>query len=407
MYRVAMLSMHGCPVSRLGEKDTGGMNVYVLQIAKELGRNGHQVDVYTRVHDPDDPQIVELGRNARVIHLQAGPYHKTKEGLHRYIPAYLRRLEDFRESEGVSYDLVHSHYWLSGQGGLELAGTWRVPHVTTFHTLARNKLQARAGEKEPKLRMEAETRVIQGVDVVVVSTDQEREDLSRLYGVSPRSVHTIPAGVDLDLFRPMDQAEARKTLGLQEANVVLSVGRIEPLKGLDILVRAMPLLSDAENTRLVIVGGKQGHDRELRRLKSLGAELGIQERATFTGAVDQTRLPAYYSAADVFVLPSYYESFGLVALEAMACGTPVIASRVGGPKSFIRSGETGYLVPWHCPEPYAQRLDVLLANPAMRAAMGSAARSKAVTMGWDKVARRIADLYTPLMTSAWASAAGA
>lgn len=383
------------------------MNVYVLQIARELGERGHSVDVYTSVHNPDDPQIVGLGDNARVIHLQAGPHHKTKESLHRYIPKYLRRLEEFREAEGLTYDLVHSHYWLSGQAGLSLADSWQVPHVTTFHTLARKKLQARAGESEPERRVQAETRVIEQASAIVVSTDQEKEDLSRLYGVSPQSVRIIPAGVDLDLFKPVDREDARRSLGIQESNVLLSVGRIEPLKGLEILVRAMALLSDLEDSRLVIVGGKPQEDDEIKRLKSIAAELGVETRTTFTGTVQQTELSAYYSAADVFVLPSYYESFGLVALEAMACGTPVIASRVGGPGSFITSGETGYLVPWPCPEPYAQRLDVLLANPALAAAMGKAARAKALTMGWDMAARRIANLYTTLIRSPWTKAAGA
>ncbi len=383
------------------------MNVYVLQIARELGERGHSVDVYTSAHNPDDPQIVGLGDNARVIHLQAGPHHKTKESLHRYIPKYLRRLEEFREAEGLTYDLVHSHYWLSGQAGLSLADSWQVPHVTTFHTLARKKLQARAGESEPERRVQAETRVIEQASTIVVSTDQEKEDLSRLYGVSPRSVRIIPAGVDLDLFKPVDREDARRSLGIQESNILLSVGRIEPLKGIEILVRAMALLSDLDDSRLVIVGGKPQEDDEIKRLKSIAAELGVETRTTFTGTVQQTELPAYYSAADVFVLPSYYESFGLVALEAMACGTPVIASRVGGPGSFITSGETGYLVPWPCPEPYAQRLDVLLANPALATAMGKAARAKALTMGWDIAARRIANLYTTLIRSPWTKAAGA
>ena len=407
MYRVAMLSMHGCPVSRLGGKDTGGMNVYVLQIARELGARGHSVDVYTRTHDPDDPQVVHLGDNARVIHLSAGPFDEAKESLHGYIPEYLQRLEEFRAAEGLTYDVVHSHYWLSGQAALSLAESWGVPHITTFHTLARKKLQARAGELESELRVRTESRVIESASAVVVSTDQEKDDLSRLYGVSPRAVRTIPAGVDLDLFRPIPRDEARRSLGIRESNVVLSVGRIEPLKGLDLLVQAMSMLNDLNDTRLVIVGGRPERDDELNRLESIAAELGVADKTTFAGAVKQTELPAYYSAADVFVMPSYYESFGLVALEAMACGTPVIAARVGGLKSFITSGETGYLVPWRCAEPYARRLDVLLANPALQAAMGKAARAKALTMGWEQTARRIADLYVALVGTSRVQAAGA
>ena len=407
MYRIAMLSMHGCPVSRLGGKDTGGMNVYVLQVARELGRRGHSVDVYTRTHDPDDPQIVDLGDNARVVHLRAGPLDKAKESLHDYVPEYLRRLEEFRAAEGLAYDVVHSHYWLSGRAGLSLSESWGAPHVTTFHTLARKKLQARAGELESDLRVRTESRVIESASAVVVSTDQERDDLHRLYGVSPCAARTIPAGVDLDLFRPVPRDEARRALGIRESNVILSVGRIEPLKGLDLLVQATSMLSDQDDTRLVIVGGMPERDDELKRLRSMAADLGVGDRTTFAGAVKQSELPAYYSAADAFVLPSYYESFGLVALEAMACGTPVIAARVGGPKSFITSGETGYLVPWRCAEPYARRLDVLLANPALKAAMGRAARAKALTMGWDRTARRIADLYTTLIGPSRVQAAGA
>ena len=353
------------------------------------------------------PQVVHLGDNARVIHLRAGPIDEAKESLHGYIPEYLQRLEEYRTAEGLTYDVVHSHYWLSGQAALSLAESWGVPHVTTFHTLARKKLQARAGELESELRVRTESRVIERASAVVVSTDQEKDDLSRLYGVSPRAVRTIPAGVDLDLFRPIPRDEARRSLGIRESNVVLSVGRIEPLKGLDLLVQAMSMLNDLDDTRLVIVGGRPERDDELHRLESIAAELGVADKTTFAGAVKQTELPAYYSAADVFVMPSYYESFGLVALEAMACGTPVIAARVGGLKSFITSGETGYLVPWRCAEPYARRLDVLLANPALQAAMGKAARAKALTMGWEQTARRIADLYVALVGTSRVQAAGA
>jgi D-inositol-3-phosphate glycosyltransferase len=407
MYRLALLSVHGCPVARLGEKDTGGMNVYVLQVAKALGRLGHQVDVYTRQHDPNDPQIVDLGANARVIHLNAGPYFSAKETLHRHIPEFLESLHRFQRAEGMVYDLIHSHYWLSGCAGVELSREWNLPHATTFHTLARKKMQARVGEKESRLRIAAESRVMLGADAIVVSTEQESEDMSRLYGTSRQKVRVIPAGVDLDLFRPVDKARARQSLGLTEKRVVLSVGRIEPLKGLDTLIGAFARLEDPADTRLLVVGGTLGRDREIERLKSISAALGLQDRVTFVGAVDQTELPTYFSAADVFVLPSHYESFGLVALEAMACGLPVVASRVGGPRAIIKDGQTGYLIPWHCPEPYAQRLDILLANPALRESMGRAAMASARTMGWGQVAGRMMDLYNCLVGQTWKIASGA
>lgn len=407
MPRLALLSVHGCPVSRLGERDSGGMNVYVLQVARELGRLGNTVDVYTRYHDPEDPQIVELGDNARVVHLKAGPYFETKESLHRYIPEFLDSLLQFQRSESVRYDLVHSHYWLSGCAGIELSREWGVPHVTTFHTLAKTKMRARAGESEPQLRVSTEAEVASGVDAVVVSTEEEKADLTRLYGVPGHKVRVIPAGVDLELFQPVDKVRARQALGLTEDKVVLSVGRVEPLKGLDILVSAMAGLRDSTDARLVMVGGMLEQDGEIKRLQSLARALRIADRVTFTGAVKQAELPRYLSAADVFVMPSYHESFGLAALEAMACGVPVVASRVGGLKTFIRNGETGYLIPWHCPEPFAQRLEVLLANPSLRQSMGRAARAKAQTMGWEKAADRMMSTYRGLIEEPLASVAGA
>ena len=407
MYRLALLSVHGCPLARLGEKDSGGMNVYVLQIARELGRCGIKVDIYTRGHDPSDPQVIDLGINARVIHLRSGPYHSTKESLHCYLPEFLGNLYRFQQSEGAIYNLVHSHYWLSGCVGGELGQEWNIPHVVTFHTLARVKMQARAGEKESPLRVASESRVLRDVDGVVVSTAEEREDLCRLYQADCTKIQVIAPGVDLNLFRPMDKVRARQILGLSEKRVVLSVGRIEPLKGLDILLRAVAMLGNRAGMRLIIVGGKLGCDRELERLKSIAAGLGLQDMVTFAGAVEQSKLPIFYSAADVFVLPSYYESFGLSALEAMACGVPVIASKVVGPRTFINGGKDGYLIPWHCPEPYAQSLDVLLSDPALRESMGKAARAKAQTMGWNGVAHRMLDFYASLNGAVGSHAAGA
>ena len=407
MYRLALLSFHGCPVARLGEKDTGGMNVYVLQMAQELARRGNKVDVYTRCHDPDDPQIVELGDGARVVHLRAGAYDDTKESLYQFIPEFIGNLCEFQRYEGIRYDLVHSHYWLSGRVGMFLSRKWNVPHVATFHTLAKTKLRARAGERESELRASTESRVMNGADAVVVSTEQEKDDIARLYGARRDKVQVISAGVDLDLFTPMQKDQARQSIGVTEKKVVLYVGRIEPLKGLDILLNAVASLEDKTDTRLLVVGGRPGHDDELARLKSLAARLGIVDMVTFTGAVRQTELPKYYGAADVFVLPSHYESFGLAALEAMACGVPVVASRVGGLKTFVKDGKTGYLIPWRCPEPFAQRLSILLANPALRESMGKAARTEALGRSWSGVANELLDFYSYLMGEPWESVAGA
>ena len=406
MYRLAFVSLHGCPVARLGEKDSGGMNVYVLHLARELARQGNPVDVYTRYHDPNDTQVVDLGHGARVIHIKAGPYDGTKETLYEHIPEFVGNLQMFQRSEGVSYDLIHSHYWLSGRVGMILSGQWDVPHVSTFHTLARAKLKARAGEKEPALRVRVEENVMRDVDAIVVSTEQEKQDLVRLYRAAVHNAWVVPAGVDIERFRPTDQAEARKALGLTERNIILYAGRIEPLKGLDILIGALAGIEDTSDTRLVIVGGSLGADGEINRLKALVRDLDLHRKVTFAGAVSHIDLPDYYNAADVFVLPSYHESFGLVALEAMACGTPVVASRVGGLTSFVKEGGTGYLIPWHCPEPFAQRIDILLSNPILRKRMGEAARARALEMTWTRAANQTLNVYLSVMAQSFESATG-
>ena len=407
MHRVAMLSMHGCPVARLGERDTGGMNVYLLKVARELGERGHMVDVYTRVHDARDAQLMDLGRNARVVHLDAAPYHETKASLQQYIPQFLESLKEFQESEGLTYDQIHSHYWLSGLVGMELSRSLEIPHTVTFHTLARAKMEARPAEAEPANRLAGETLVAQSADSIVVSTEQEKRDLVRLYDVAAERVDVVPAGVDLDLFRPIDQSKARQELGLTESKIILSVGRVEPLKGGDILISAVSKLDDISDTRLLIVGGDPGSDPELQKLMELAATLGVADSVTFTGAVEQTELPKYYSAADVFVMPSYYESFGLAALEAMACGTPIVASSAaGGPKSFVDEDETGYLIPWPFPGSYAERLDQILGDTVTRQRVGRAARAKALTMGWDTVASGLLRHYDNATSNAWLNVAG-
>ena len=398
MYSLALLSVHGCPFARLGERDTGGMNVYLLQIARELGRRGHRADVYTRVHDPNDPEIVELGENARVIHIQAGSHGESKQGLHRHIPQFLQGLEEFCERDGTDYDLVHSHYWLSCSAAMELCRRWGVPHVATFHTLARAKLEARPDEKESQARIDAEYAAMVGADSMIVSTEQERSDIARLYGVPSRKVDVVPAGVDLQMFRPMDREESRASLGLGRERVILAVAqRIEPLKGLDVIIESLPLLDDEGETRFLVVGGDENSGPEIARLRGVAARLGVEDRVTFAGAVGQDELPAYYSASDVCVLPSYYESFGLAALEALACGTPVVASRVGGPMSFIVDGVNGFVVPERSAGAYARCLDAVMSPDRPRSEMSEASRRTAAGMGWDAVADGLLAHYFALI----------
>ena len=418
--RIALICFHSSPVGRLGEKNTGGMNVYVRQLARELAAQGNDVDIFTRTHHGDEPRIIPIypadggsidgadtpsrHGTARVIHLDAGPAHADKEDLLQYTGEFVDAALAFQRREGVEYALVHSHYWLSGVVGIELGRVWDAPHFATFHTLARTKQRARAGERETLERANAEQRIIDSAKALVVSTYIERDDISRLYQVNGTPIAVIPPGVDTALFSPADKRASRDSLGLPDTRTILYVGRIEPLKGLDILIRAAALIHDGgiadseDTTRLLIVGGTLEGDAEVERLRTLAAELGIGDTVTFTGSVEQGLLPAYYNAADVFVLPSWYESFGLVAVEAMACGTPVVVSRVGGLTTFVEHGKTGYLVPWRCPDAFARSLETLLENPSLRQAMGGAARRKANSMSWAAMANDMIACYHNVIT---------
>ncbi|MBI2165364.1 MAG: glycosyltransferase [Chloroflexi bacterium] len=395
--RVAIISVHGCPLARLGEKDTGGMNVYVLELARELARQGITVDVYTRVHDPQEPRVVFLQERAQVIHLPAGPYDEGKTGIYGYLSEFLDRILEFQSSHGLSYEIVHTHYWLSGLVGLDLAARWDVPHITTFHTLAEVKRRARPGEYEPDLRAAMEFRICHEADLIIAFSQHEKESLERFYHTEPSKIRVVPCGVDSGRFRPMDRFAAKKALGLEGKKVALFVGRIEPLKGLDLLLQAVAQVEDKEDLAVLIVGGNPRKDQELERLHATASSLGLAQTTRFTGTVAHQELPTYYNAAEVLVLPSYYESFGLVALEAMACGVPVIAARVGGLQYVVREGETGYLLAWHCPDIYAERLEVLLNNEDLRQSMGKAARSLAADQTWGAMAQELANAYDSLL----------
>ena len=390
--RIAVVSVHGCPDAQPGTRDAGGMNVYIRKVAQELSDRGVFVDVFSRNHDAEVPTTVQLAERARVVHVDAGDPSDEKAELSRHLPDFVLAVLDYTREHGLTYDVVHSHYWLSGLATTLLARRWGIPHVTTFHTLAEIKKRARAGEDEPEERSVGEERVIRTADAIVAFSRHESNAMVRFYDAGPDKIEVIPCGVDVDLFRPVDRREARQKLGIGEDGVVLFVGRLEPLKGVDILLRAVAQLERADTTKTVIVGGDQA-DAEMARLRALCSDLGIAERVSFLGRMAQQELPLYYSAADVSVIPSYYESFGLVALESMACGTPVIASRVGGLPTIVKDGLNGYLVPWRCPEPFADGLDVLLGNAAIRQAMSDASRQTALSMSWATVVDSLLNTY--------------
>ncbi len=388
--RIAMLSVHSCPLGTLGAKDTGGMSVYIRELAGELGKQGHLVDIYTRVHDPKDHQIVELGQNARLIHLRAGEDDEMhKLVVYSYLPDFACNVENFRKHNDLQYDLVFSHYWLSGWVGTSLQQWWNVPHIIMFHTLGAVKNTIGIGEDEPELRIETERNLALNCHHIIASTEREKGELIRHYGASPERISVIPCGVNLELFQPANKEIAKQQLGFVDGKLILFVGRIEPLKGIDQLLRTMPYLHNGQEPRLVIIGGDEHSQHEMERLQRLSRALYMEDSVTFLGLIKHERLPYFYSAADVCVIPSYYESFGLVALESLACGTPVVATDVGDLKSVIRQGETGYIVMDNTPRHLADKIALLFSRSSPDTKSALSIRASVDRFSWSNIAEAI------------------
>jgi D-inositol-3-phosphate glycosyltransferase len=397
--RIAVISAHTSPLAALGGRESGGMNVYVRELSRELGSAGYAVDVYTRWSSDADPEVQPFGPNARVINIEAGPRAPIdKDDIAAHLAEFEAGVVAFAEREGLRYDMVHSHYWMSGVAGIGLRRRWSVPHITMFHTLGEVKNRARISEHESDVRITAERAIVADADRIVVASSHEQELLTELYAADPAKIAVVPCGVDLDVFTPMDKDAARRKLGLPDNDrVILFVGRIEPLKGIDILIGAAAQLHEDENFRVLIVGGDARTEQQVAQLLAQARRLDVDHHISFVGAVAHDALPLYYNAADVCVVPSYYESFGMVAVESMACGTPVVASRVGGLASTIMDGETGYLIPWRCPEPFAERLELLLHSDELRASFGRAAREAVERFRWANVGAAVASLYEDLL----------
>ncbi len=392
--RIAMLSAHSCPVGQLGTKDTGGMSVYIRELARELGRQGHKIDIFTRVHDSHDPLTESLSKNVRLVHLRVGgeeTMHKLV--LYSYLPDFACALEAFRKEHGLKYDIIFSHYWLSGQVGQEVRVWWGAPNLTMFHTLGIIKNSLGVGEEEPELRIATERELAQNCDRIIATTEREKNVLVEVCGASPERVGVVPCGVNPRLFRPIERAVAKAKVGLGTEKVVLFVGRIEPLKGIDILMHAFASLPSKEDTKLVIIGGDEESDDEINELSRLSDRLQMQELVTFPGAVSHELMPYYYNAADVCVVPSHYESFGLVALEALACGTPVVATDVGDLTNIIRDGETGYVITDHSADSLSEKIAEVLAWPKRSARRTKLIRSSVAGHSWSNVALQIEDQF--------------
>ena len=411
MVNIAMLSYHTCPLATLGGKDTGGMNVYVRDLTLELGRLGIHVDVFTRSQDEHVPHVLhDLGFGNRVVHVPAGPeVPLPKRELARYIPQFVDGVRQFAEEKGIHYDLLHSHYWMSGLAAGALSDLWSgVPILQMFHTLGemKNRVAHSEAEREGAYRLDGERQVLARADRIIAATLAEQAQLEWLYKVDTRKVTVIPPGVDTSHFYPIPADEARQYIGLTpDARMILFVGRIEPLKGVATLIKAVACLrlkNLKEPVHLAVIGGDPEAapaeiSEEMVRLQKLCDDLTVGKMVVFLGKRGQDTLPYYYSAAEVVVMPSHYESFGLVALEAMACGTPVIASQVGGLAFLVQDGVTGYTVPAEDDDALCERLTAILGDESLRQRMGRNASKYARNYDWEKIAKQIVRVYKELI----------
>jgi D-inositol-3-phosphate glycosyltransferase len=411
MLRIAMLSYHTCPLAALGGKDTGGMNVYVRDLTRELGRMGVHVDVFTRSQDEHVPHVLhDLGYGNRVVHVPSGPEEpKNKSQMASYIPDFVGGIKRFAAEKGITYDVIHSHYWMSGLAAEALSDAWGgTPIVHMFHTLGemKNRVARSESERASEERLNGERQVLRRADRIIVATLAEQTQLRFLYRVDDRKLVVIPPGVDTSHFYSIPSDEAKQYIGLKSENrMVLFVGRIEPLKGVDTLIQAMSCL-DLQGihrpVHLAIIGGEpnvvpEDMSEEMTRLQKLCDELCMGGMVIFLGKRGQDTLPYYYSAAEVVVMPSLYESFGMVALEAMACGTPVIASEVGGLGYLVQDGLTGYTIPDSEPEALCEKLSLLLGDTQLREKMGLRASEYALDYAWEKIAGQIIQVYKGLV----------
>jgi D-inositol-3-phosphate glycosyltransferase len=398
-------------LATLGGKDAGGMNVYVRDLSKHLGREGIHLDVFTRSQDEHVPHVLhDLGFGNRVVHIPSGPEHPLpKHELADFVPEFAEHIHSFAQTKGCCYDLIHSHYWMSGMAAEILADTWDVPIIQMFHTLGRLKQEVaqNSQEAEGDYRINGENKVISRVDRIVASTTTEKDQLERLYNADPEKIQIIPPGVDLSHFYPIPPDEAKEFVGIpNEKKMLLFVGRIEPLKGIKTLLRSIGYLSDngqaEEDICLAVIGGELEDENgqeseEMKLLQELRAEYGLEDMVTFLGKRSQDTLPYYYSAAEMVIMPSHYESFGMVALESMACGTPVIASLVGGLIHLVEDGVTGYHVPVDNPVALGKRISGLLQDKALRYRMGHDAFAFAKKFGWELITDRVIQLYNEVL----------
>ncbi|HEV2036512.1 MAG TPA: glycosyltransferase [Candidatus Dormibacteraeota bacterium] len=396
--------MHTSPTASLGQNGNGGLNVYVREVCTAFSERGIATDIFTRKQSPDDPRVESLAPLSRVIYLPAGR-DLDKYSLYNEVPAFAAAISAHADAERLRYDLLYSHYWLSGEVACllrpELATGWA--HIAHTLGLVKNRTLASGARPEPGLRIRVEGEIAQQADLLIASTADEGDDLINAYGADPERVFVVPPGVDLATFQPIDRSEARRKIGYGTGRLLLFVGRLERLKGVEIAIRALSLLRDRDHDdlRLIVLGedSRDGDESEKERLKAVASAVGVRDRVDFLGSVAQHELPYFYAAADACVMPSYSESFGLVALEAQACGCPVLASGVSGLRSVVRDEVSGYLINGDDPALYAERIGRLLADTQLAQQMGRRGRLLAQRFSWTRTADRLQGLFERVIES--------
>jgi D-inositol-3-phosphate glycosyltransferase len=404
---LAIVSLHASPIAPLGAGENGGMNVYVRAVCEELSRRGIPTEIFTRRSSAQEAPRTQLAELSWVTSLPVGPAGDLdKAQLFDLLPTFVEAILAEQRRRPTRYSLVHSHYWLSGWVGARLRDEWKLPWFHTFHTLARvkNERAAEGAVLEPEYRIAVEQMIVRDADRLIASSGQEAEDLVRFYGANRATVSVVAPGVDLETFHPMPSDDLRAELGLGDAAAIVFAGRLERLKGAEIVIRALPLLprESGQPDAVLLVIGDDSHNGaaesrdsggERERLRELARSLGVDSRVRFLGAVDQPALARYLALAEVCVVPSYSESFGLVALEAAACGTPVVAARVGGLATIVKDGLTGFTLVPHDPAQYADRIGRLLSDPELRQCFSRRSRLVASRYSWHETVDRLLREY--------------
>ena len=393
---IAILSLHTSPLAQPGTGDSGGMNVYIREVASALAHRGSTCTVYVRKWDPELVDEVELESGVHIVHIEAGEYELEKEDLYDIVDDFTDSvIKDLKNRKPV--DIIHANYWLSGAVGHKLKHELNIPLVTTFHTLGETK--KKSGFPEPNERLRVEMEIVGCSDVVVANSENEQEQLHHLYGANVDRVEIVPLGVEQALFSPGNPNAAKDALGLPTGPILLFIGRLQPLKGVDVAISTLRAM-DHENATLVIVGGASGQEGSLyeSEIRNLANNLPAGKKVAFIPPQPHHILSTYYRAADIVIVPSRSESFGLVALEAAACGVPVVASSVGGLQNLIEDGKTGLLIEGWDPVEYAQAVDYLLSNPFKTTEIAMNAVDRAQTYTWGQTARRLQEIYQSVLS---------